>query len=312
MAEMSDNPAELLPVRVGCVYRPQLAPENLAATARLADELGLTEMWLWEDCFLAGGISAAAIALSNSAQLTVGVGVLPVPMRNVAATAMEIATLSRAFPGRVRIGIGHGVKDWMDQIGGKVESPMTLLREYLTCLRRLLRGERVTYTGRYVSLRDVCLDWPPSPDLEVLAAATGPRTLRLSGELADGTIISSGTSPEALRGAVRHIESGRTLRADSTPHSIVAYVMCASGPGGDEAIQREKVYWGYDEHADTAVFGDAAAIAKGARKWVAAGADTVVLQPTAEADLEQFLTVVSTEVQPLLSAHPPPVRPGDP
>ena len=87
--------------------------------------------------------------------------------------------------------------------------------------------------------------------------------------------------------------------------------MCASGPGGNEAMQREKVCWGYDEDADTAVFGDAAAIAKGARRWVAAGADTVVLQPIADADLQQVLTVVSTEVQPLLSAHPPPVRPGD-
>lgn len=85
-----------------------------------------------------------------------------------------------------------------------------------------------------------------------------------------------------------------------------------AGPAANVAMQRETVYWGYDEHAYTVVFGDAAAIAKGARKWVAAGADTVVLQPTAEADLEQFLTVVSTEVQPLLSAPPPPVRPGDP
>jgi hypothetical protein len=39
---------------------------------------------------------------------------------------MEIATLARAFPNRVRIGVGHGVQDWMAQIGAKVDSPMTL------------------------------------------------------------------------------------------------------------------------------------------------------------------------------------------
>ena len=64
-------------LRVGCVYRPQFAPERLAATATAADEAGLDELWLWEDCFLAA--VAAAIALSHSTRLTVGIGVLPHP-----------------------------------------------------------------------------------------------------------------------------------------------------------------------------------------------------------------------------------------
>src|SRR6185437_1768632 len=140
-------------------------------------------------------------ALANSERLTVGIGVLPVPMRNVAITAMEIATLDRAYPGRIRIGLGHGVQDWMAQIGEKVASPMTLLREYVTVLSALLRGERVTYDGRYVKLTDVGLDWPPAPSTELLVAAEGPRTLALSGELGSGTVITAGTSPDGLREA---------------------------------------------------------------------------------------------------------------
>ena len=67
--------------------------------------------------------------LANSRRLKVGVGVLPVPMRNVAITAMEIAALARAYPGRVRIGLGLGASDWMAKIGDKVALPMNLLRE---------------------------------------------------------------------------------------------------------------------------------------------------------------------------------------
>lgn len=34
---------------LGAVFRPQLAPERLRAVARVADEAGLEELWLWED-----------------------------------------------------------------------------------------------------------------------------------------------------------------------------------------------------------------------------------------------------------------------
>ncbi|BBY65552.1 LLM class flavin-dependent oxidoreductase [Mycolicibacterium helvum] len=287
--------------RVGCVFRPQYPPEDLVAAARAADAAGLDEIWLWEDCFASGGISAAAIALANSSRLSVGVGVLPAPMRNVALTAMEIATLERTYPGRVRIGLGHGVQDWMTQIGAKVASPMTYLREYFGCLTALLRGETVNYTGRYVSLSNVCLEWPPSPDIEVLVGATGAKTLQLSGELASGTVISSGTSPDALRQSLRHVEAGRQLRPVREPHSVVVYIVCTTGPDAKADALAEVKHWEFDPTLDITAHGTAAEIAHAARRWVDAGADTIVLQPTAGADIEAFATFVGSDVQPLLA-----------
>src|SRR5207245_782678 len=84
---------------------------------------------------------------------------------------------------------GSARREWMAEVGARVESPVALLREYLTALRALLRGERVRVRGRYVSLDGVALDWPPSAAPPVLAGATGPRSLRLCGEAADGTIL---------------------------------------------------------------------------------------------------------------------------
>ena len=168
-------------VRVGCVFRPDNPPEALADAARVADDVGLDELWLWEDCFLHGGLTAAAVALANTTRLVLGIGVLPVPFRNVALTAMEIATLERTFPGRLRVGIGHGIQDWMAQVGARVASPLSLLREYTTALSALLRGEALTVAGRYVTLSDVRLDWPPPTKVDLLLAATGPKTLQPAG-----------------------------------------------------------------------------------------------------------------------------------
>src|SRR5690606_21453834 len=165
-----------------------------------AEAAGLAELWLWEDCFLESGVASAAAVLAWTSRLRVGLGLLPVPLRNVALTAMEAATLERLFPGRLRLGVGHGVQEWMAQAGARVESPMTLLREYVSALRRLLAGEEVTTRGRYVALDRVALDWPPSPPPPpLLVGAVGPRTLRLAGELADGTILTAGTGVERVR-----------------------------------------------------------------------------------------------------------------
>jgi alkanesulfonate monooxygenase SsuD/methylene tetrahydromethanopterin reductase-like flavin-dependent oxidoreductase (luciferase family) len=289
-----------MPIRVGCVYLPQFAPAQLAETARAADAAGLNELWLWEDCFVAGGIAAAAVALSNSTRLTVGIGVLPVGMRNVAATAMEIATLGRAFPGRVRVGVGHGVQDWMGQIGARVASPMTLLREYLTTLRALLDGERVTFAGTYVTLTDVALDCPPYPGMEVLCAAMGPRTLGLSGELADGTVIAGGTTPESVREAVGHVNTGRATHLDPTPHSVIAYVLCATGADAKARVEEDIQRWGYDPDSDIAAYGSPVEIAEAAGRWIDAGVDTIVLQPGLDVDIAAFVTAIATEVQPLI------------
>src|SRR6266540_5106080 len=146
---------------LGVVFRPQFAPERLRGVARAADESGLEQLWLWEDCFGESGISAAAAALAWTERVRVSIGLLPVPLRNVALTAMEVATLARLFPDRVEVGVGHGVQAWMGQVGARAASPLTLLREHLTALRALLAGERVTAEGRYVRLDGVALDWPP-------------------------------------------------------------------------------------------------------------------------------------------------------
>ncbi|MEW1773811.1 LLM class flavin-dependent oxidoreductase [Streptomyces sp. NPDC086777] len=289
---------------LGAVFRPQLPPERLRGVVRLAEGVGLEELWLWEDCFREGGISTAAAALAWSERVRVGVGLLPVPLRNVAVTAMEVAALHRMFPGRAIVGVGHGVQDWMGQVGARAESPLTLLREHLDALRALLRGERVTVGGRYVRLDDVALDWPPAGPVEILAGAEGPRTLRLSGAAADGTVLTSATSVDGVRRAVRLIEEGRLAagRDADAPHRVVVYLLTATGDDGPARLRADLVADGLESVPGLGVAGDADTVAKAVRRLAEAGADTVVLQPTAdEPDPEGFVRFTAEEVRPLVS-----------
>lgn len=268
---MTDNPV------LGVIFPPDQPPENLRLVALAAEEVGLEQLWLWEDCFYESGIAAASAVLAWTERLTVGIGLLPVPLRNVALTAMEIATVERLFPGRFVPGVGHGVLDWMAQLGVRAESPMTLLREYTEALRALLHGERVTTAGRYVQLDDVALDWPPSPPPPLLVGAVKPKTLQLATELGDGVILTGSTTPEELRAAGGPLNAGREAAGRDAP-TVVVFVTIT-----DRVL--------------------ATAIAERVSEYAAAGATHVALHAVGDDPypLSDFVRLVATEVRAALS-----------
>ena len=259
--------------QIGAIFLPQNPPERLRDVVRVADESGLDELWLWEDCFLESGIASASAALAWSQRIRIGVGLLPVPLRNVALTAMEIATIDRLFPGRLLAGIGHGVQPWMHQVGAGVESPVTLLREYAIALRALLHGEEVTTEGRYVRLDAVALDWPPSPPPLLLAGATGPRSVRLCGEVADGVILTAETTADGVREARALIDDGRRRAGRDAAPPVTLYL---SAPPGD-----------------------APAVVESVRAMVEAGAEKVILEPRPDDDPVAYVRFVAEQVAPL-------------
>jgi alkanesulfonate monooxygenase SsuD/methylene tetrahydromethanopterin reductase-like flavin-dependent oxidoreductase (luciferase family) len=275
---------------LGAVFRPQVAPERLRDVARAADESGLEQLWLWEDCFFESGIASAAAALAWTSQVRIGVGLMPVPLRNVALTAMEAATLHRMFPGRAVLAFGHGVQRWMAQTGSKVESPLTLLREYLDAMRALLRGEEVSVDGRYVKLDKVSLAWPPSTAPAILAGAEGPKSVRLCAEVADGTVLTASTTPDRVR----------EIRA-FTKTEMVVYLSAATGPDAEARLQAEFAANGDLDKPGLGAAGDAQAVAEAVVRLADAGADTVILQPTPdEPDPEGFVRFVAEQVRPLV------------
>jgi alkanesulfonate monooxygenase SsuD/methylene tetrahydromethanopterin reductase-like flavin-dependent oxidoreductase (luciferase family) len=266
-------------------FRPQSPPEELRAAVQAADRAGIAELWLWEDCFAEGGLTSAAAALSCSSRIKVGVGLLPVPLRNPALAAMEIAALARLFPGRFMPGLGHGVQQWMGQVGAAVPSPMTLLREYTSAVQDLLRGEVVTADGRYVQLDQVKLDWPPDQVPPVLVGARGPRTLRLAGELADGVILDSVDTADEVRAARELLAEGRAAvgRDGATHVTIFTDLDVAAEP---LAARRERLL----ERA--AELGEA-------------GADSVVFHGTdAQPDPAPYIEALAGEHPLTGAAHP--------
>ncbi|MTD16939.1 LLM class flavin-dependent oxidoreductase [Nakamurella sp. YIM 132087] len=294
---MGDHPTPQL----GITFLPWWPPERLLSVATAADRAGLGEFWLWEDCFKQAGASTAGAVLARTDRVRVGVGLFPAPLRNPALLAMEIAGLDRMFPGRFLGAVGHGVQDWMRQVGAKAASPVTLLREYLTAVRSLLDGDTVTVDGRYVHLDAVALDHPPTGRATLFAGAGGPKSLALCAELADGTLVSGFRPPSTTREVRELADRVRSAAGLDPAHEIITSVPVATGPDAAERMERERLAWEAEPADGISVIGTADEIADGLRRFVEAGATSIAVQPTRdEPDPEGLAAFLGAEVAPLL------------
>jgi 5,10-methylenetetrahydromethanopterin reductase len=280
---------------IGALIRRDLPPKKVIEHARAVQD-GFDEMWVIEDLPFAGGISQAAAVLAATDGVAVGHGIAPAPFRNPAALAMEWATLAEFYPGRFIAGIGHGVQEWMGQIGDRVASPLTLLEETTIAVRRLLAGETVSVTGRYVQLDNVKLEYPPQQVPKVLAGVTGPKSLLLAGKVADGTVLGEGHGPAEVARARELTNQGRQQADRADPHHLTVFAGFYAGPMTGIAGDNPDASVGFDWDA---VSEDADEVTAKLQTLIDAGADSVVLLPFGQ-DVTTQLQLAAAEIVPKL------------
>lgn len=222
---------------LGVMFMRELPPERLISFARAVESQGFDELWLVEDLGWAGGLTSAAHALAVTSTIRVGLGVMPAPVRNPAFLAMEIATLARMHPGRFLPGVGHGVAHWMDQVGALPDSQLEALESVLMAVRLLAAGQDVTMDRPSAHMRDLKLEFPPQWLAPVAAGVRGPRSLELSGRVADGTILAEAASPPYVAWARDRIEAGRGAAGRRDDHRLTVFVLHALDDDPDAAIE---------------------------------------------------------------------------
>ncbi|MGW8375042.1 LLM class flavin-dependent oxidoreductase [Streptomyces sp. ODS28] len=215
-----------------------LPPAQFLPFARRAEELGFDELWVVEDLGFRGGIAQAGAILAATRRLTVGIGIMPAGARNAAFAAMELATLAQLFPGRLIAGIGHGMPAWMRQLGVWPASPVTLLREYATAVRALLRGEPMPSGGRYVTGEDVVIGEVPDLVPPVVLGVRGPKSLAVACASADGVLLAEPASPAYISTAVKQAGLGDPGAESAGGPEVIAYDLASVEDDAEAAVRR--------------------------------------------------------------------------
>lgn len=201
-----------------------LLPRDLPALdvlpfARRAENLGFRELWVVEDLGYRGGIAQASAVLAATSHMRIGIGILPAAVRNDAFAAMELATLAQLFPGRLVIGLGHGMPGWLKDVAAWPSRPLARLATSTTAIRTLLRGEALVVGNDGDDREPFRLAAQCVPDVAppVLLGVRGPRSLALAGSIADGIVLAEPITPEYVRTALAYALAGQEPGAVEVP-----------------------------------------------------------------------------------------------
>jgi F420-dependent oxidoreductase-like protein len=181
---------------VGATDGPGGTIDGLVATAKRYEAAGFPNLWM-ANIFGLDAINALGIVGRETAKIELGTAVVPTYPRHPVAIAQQALTTQAASRGRFLLGIGLSHKLVIENmLGMSYDKPAKHMREYLKVLAPLCRGEGVQFQGEQYRVA-AQLQVPGATRLPVLVAALGPTMLRLTGELADGTITWM-TGPKTL------------------------------------------------------------------------------------------------------------------
>jgi alkanesulfonate monooxygenase SsuD/methylene tetrahydromethanopterin reductase-like flavin-dependent oxidoreductase (luciferase family) len=209
---------------VGLVLGSHIPPQQIPQLSRLAESSEYGELWLTEDYFFTGSVAGAMAALAATTSIPVGLGVVSAVTRHPALLAMEIATTAHLHPGRLSAGIGLGAPHWIRQMGVHPKSPLAAMRESVTTVRRLLAGERVTLDGEVFHCDAVELTHVPDEQIPIYMGVIGPKMLRLSGEIADGTLVSALAGVDYVRWLRERVAEGQE-RSNANEHRVTTFAL---------------------------------------------------------------------------------------
>ena len=147
---------------------------------------GFASYWM-PQIFGLDALTALAVAAREVPDIEVGTSVIPTYPRHPMMLAQQALTTQQAIGGRLALGIGLSHKPVVEGMWGyPFDKPVRHMREYLSALVPLLRDKRTSFGGETIVSRGQIEVEAPAPP--VLVAALGPQMLKLTGQMADGTI----------------------------------------------------------------------------------------------------------------------------
>ena len=190
-----------------------LTLREYVAIAQAAEAVGFDQIWVSNDLFLRSAPVILLAMAQATTRIEVGAGILNPYTLHPAEIAMLAATLDEATGNRFNLGLAAGAGEFLKWVGIDATQPLTAVREAVTAIRSLLRGERTPLTGQFLRWEnEAYLRFAAPRVTPIYIGAMGPKMLALTGELADGALPLL-FPPEHYFGVLPHLQTGLAQRS---------------------------------------------------------------------------------------------------
>ena len=208
-----------MPVTLGLALFSNEPIDKTADLAKQAEALGFKNLWIPDEKFFRDPYCTMTVCSQVTKKIRIGIGITDPYTRRLPFTAASIATVNEISQGRAMLGIGAGGAG-LKSIGLNRTNPVKTIRDAVTILHALLRGEAVSWKSDTITLVDAKVNFT-SGNIPIYVGAYGPKTLQMAGEIADGVLLGSGAgaSPSSIAYASEQINTG-AKKAKRDPESI--------------------------------------------------------------------------------------------
>jgi 5,10-methylenetetrahydromethanopterin reductase len=195
----------------GIMIVPKGPIADILAVTQAADAAGFDFCLVADEGFLYDVYSLMAIILEKTQRLRLAPITNPYS-RHPAVTAAALATLNVLAPGRAFLTVVPGGSLVLGPMQLPAEKPLGACREMIQIVRALTSGAKHDLQGSQFSLRGAQLQIPVQP-VAIWMMGRGPKMIRLSGECANVTVMTSRVGSNAARAAAQRgaAQGGRPL-----------------------------------------------------------------------------------------------------
>ena len=185
-------------IGIGSAYYNGEDWDELVDYTVAADKMGVDFVWSAEAWGMDAIVPLAYVAARTN-NIKLGTGILQVSSRVPSMIAMTAQSLATVSNDRFVLGLGVSGPQVVEGLhGAAFAHPLGRLRECLQIIRKGLSGERLSFEGKHYLLprpggegKPIKLSQPPRPELPIYLATLGPKSMEMTGELADGWLGTS-------------------------------------------------------------------------------------------------------------------------
>ena len=180
-------------ISIGSAYYNGEDWDKMVAYTQAADQFGVDQAWSAEAWGMDAIVPLAYLA-AKTERIKLGTGIMQISARVPSMIAMTAQSLDTVSNGRFILGLGVSGPQVVEGLhGAAFAKPLSRMRECVEILRLGLSGQKLAYEGEHYQLprkggegKAIRLSQPPRPDLPIYLATLGPKSLQMTGEMADG------------------------------------------------------------------------------------------------------------------------------